>query len=434
MKISVTLTTKILSNKENLISIRVYNSGKYKHYSTGVSCKKSNWNLRTCSVSSKDKYYKEKNTLISSKLEEIKKLYSNNNLNSSKIVSDLYDIIDKKIEDIESYSYKKNFMQLRNFLKEHFNNIPIKDINAIFFNNFIEILKKNKTEQQQNKLTKLFNIVYQYGLDNGYITQYTKFKYKKNTIHTDEKKHLNVTELSFVINQYKKLIHSNAIKKGNEDKEIYSLLLYILHIIFQGIAPVDMAKIKIKDLEIETVNTMSMDFEKSMNDKTYLDEFKNKNKEYKILKVNFRRTKTNVMVNAYILFDIVKPILDVLMDGKNENEYLTSCLNSNKTYTDKQLQSRVSNYYADMTKHLNEYIQRTAKNYNFNIEHFTYYSARHTLTNYLINNNVNESTIKRLIGHKDSTLTKYYIADIDKIEQAKLIAKMFNNTKRIVDL
>lgn len=434
MKISVTLTTKVLSNKENLISIRVYHCGKYKHFSTGVSCKKSNWNLRTCSVNSKDKYYKEKNTLISSKLEEIKKLYSNNNLNSSKIVSDLYDIIDKKIEDIESYSYKKNFMQLRNFLKEHFNNIPIKDINAIFFNNFIEILKKNKTEQQQNKLTKLFNIIYQYGLDNGYITQYTKFKYKKNTIHTNEKKHLNVTELSFVINQYKKLIHSNAIKKGNEDKEIYSLLLYILHIIFQGIAPVDMAKIKIKDLEIETVNTMSMDFEKSMNDKTYIDEFKNKNKEYKIVRVNFRRTKTNVMVNAYILLDIVKPILDVLMNNKNENEYLTSCLNADKTYTDKQLQSRVSNYYADMTKHLNEYIQRTAKNYNFNIEHFTYYSARHTLTNYLINNNVNESTIKRLIGHKDSTLTKYYIADIDKIEQAKLIAKMFNNTKRIADL
>lgn len=434
MKISVTLTTKVLSNKENLISIRVYNCGKYKHFSTGVSCKKSNWNTRTCSVSSKDKYYKEKNTLISSKLEEIKKLYSNNNLSSSKIVSDLYDIIEKKIEDVESYSYKKNFMQLRNYLKEHFENIPIKDINTIFFNSFIEVLKKDKTEQQQNKLIKLFNIVYQYGLDNGYITQYTKFKYKKNTIPTNEKKHLNVTELSFVINQYKKLIHSNAIKKSNEDKEIYSLLLYILHIAFQGIAPIDMAKIKIKDLELEIVNTMNMDFEKLMNDKQYIDEFKNKNKKYKIVRVNFRRTKTNVMVNAYILLDIVKPILEVIINNKNENEYLTSCLNANKTYTDKQLQSRVSNYYANMTKHLNEYIQKIAKNYNFKIEHFTYYSARHTLTNYLINNNVNESTIKRLIGHKDSTLTKYYFADIDKIEQAELIAKIFNNTKRIADL
>ena len=144
--------------------------------------------------------------------------------------------------------------------------------------------------------------------------------------------------------------------------------------------------------------------------------------------------KYDVMVNVYVLSDIIRPILEVFKDGKNENDYLTNCLNANKTYTNKQQQSRVTNYYVAMKKHLNEYLQKTAKSYNIKIEDFSYYSARHTLTNYLINNNIDESTIKRLIGHKDSTLTKYYIADIDKICQANLIAEMFNKCKKISEL
>lgn len=261
-----------------------------------------------------------------------------------------------------------------------------------------------------------------------------KFKHKNNTIPTNKKKHLNITELSLIINQYKKLIHSGAIKKGNDDKEIYSLLLYILHIAFQGIAPIDLSKIKIKDLETETINTIPYDIEKAKNDKEYNEKYNKENKGYEIIKVNFARTKTNVMVNVYVLSDIIRPILEVFKDGKNENDYLTNCLNANKTYTNKQQQSRVTNYYVAMKKHLNEYLQKTAKSYNIKIEDFSYYSARHTLTNYLINNNIDESTIKRLIGHKDSTLTKYYIADIDKICQANLIAEMFNKCKKISEL
>lgn len=38
---------------------------------------------------------------------------------------------------------------------------------------------------------------------------------------------------------------------------------------------------------------------------------------------------------------------------------------------------------------------------------------------------VPENTIKRLVGHKDSTLQRYYIADVQKIEQANIIEQIF---------
>lgn len=437
MKITVTQTTKKLANNENLIAVRVFANRKYKHYSTGISCTVANWNNKTNTVSSKDRNYKEKNLAIQSKLEEVTKLYSNTTEEVKEIKNSnitFFDIIEKKIEDCNTYSYKKNFIQLSNHLQSKFPNIPC-NISQDFFNAFLQSLS-NKPEAQKTKLIKMFKLVYNYGIQNNYITKFTNFKYNakeyNKAIHKD--RYLNFSELSCIINAYKKLISSGDIKNINKDNKIYSLCVYILHICFQGIAPVDMAQIRLKDIQIKTINSIQYDYEKALNNKEYINEYNSNNKQCQVIELSFKRQKTNIQVDVCTSYSILQPILDVITNGKSKDDYLINCLSNNKQYTEKQKQSRITNYYVKLAKCLNEYMSEYCNTYDIPIlQQITYYSARHTVINALAQLNVPYNVIRRYIGHKDTTLDKNYIQQKNK-DYVKYIDKLFNNVISVYDL
>lgn len=440
MKITVTLTNKQLSNKEFLIAVRVYADGKYKHYSTGVSCTKGNWNSNSNTVSSRDRNYKEKNQIISEKLQKVTGIY-----NTEKgVVADatirdvntltFFDIIDLKIQDCNTHSYKKNFLQLKKHLQEHF--ATITNVTQEVFNTFLESLN-NKTEAQQTKLIKHFKLVYNFALENGYIKEYCKFKYnvKQYNKAITKQKYLTYTEFSCIVNAYKKAVESKDIENINVDIQINALCVYILHLAFQGLAPVDLAGIRVKDLKIETLSSIAFNYEQALNSKEYVEQYKQENKKYKAVTVSFKRQKTNVLVNVCTSYNVISPILGILLQGKNADDYLINCLDANKTYTEKQKQSRITNYYTKLAKALNEYMSEYCKIWDVQeLQHITYYSARHTIINALASINTPYNIIKRLVGHKDSTLEKYYIADTDKTEFAKLLDKLFNNVVTMYSL
>lgn len=437
MKITVTQTTKKLANNENLICIRVFNNGKYKHYSTGVSCTENNWNDKSNTVSSKDRNYKEKNLAIQTKLTEITKLYSNTTEEVKEIKNSnitFFDIIEKKANECNTYSYKKNFIQLSNHLKEKFNAIPC-NVSQEFFNAFLQSLS-NKPEAQKTKLIKMFKLVYNYGIQNNYITKFTNFKYNakeyNKAIHKD--RYLNFSELSCIINAYKKLISSGDIKNINNDNKIYSLCVYILHICFQGIAPVDMAQIKLKDIEENIINSNEYDYEKALNNEKYKEEYNRNNKQCQVIELSFKRQKTNIQVDVCTSYSILQPILDIITNGKSKDDYLINCLNKDKQYTEKQKQSRITNYYVKLAKCLNEYMSEYCNTYDIpTLQQITYYSARHTVINALAQLNVAYNVIRRYIGHKDTTLDKNYIQQKNK-DYVKYIDKLFNNVISVYDL
>ena len=440
MKISVTQTSKQLANNEYLICIRVFNKGKYKHYSTGVSCTENNWNNKSNTVSSKDRNYKEKNLAIKAKLEEVEKLYSNTSteeevkeISNNKEIS-FFDIIEKKANECNTYSYKKNFIQLSNHLKEKFNAIPC-NISQDFFNVFLQSLQ-DKPEAQKTKLIKMFRLVYNFGIQNNYITKFTNFKYNtkeyNKAIHKD--RYLNFSELSCIINAYKKLISSGDIKNINNDNKIYSLCVYVLHICFQGIAPVDMAQIKLKDIEENIINSNEYDYEKALNNEKYKEEYNRNNKQCQVIELSFKRQKTNIQVDVCTSYSILQPILDIITNGKSKDDYLINCLSNNKQYTEKQKQSRITNYYVKLAKCLNEYMSEYCNTYDIPIlQQITYYSARHTVINALAQLNVPYNVIRRYIGHKDTTLDKNYIQQKNK-DYVKYIDKLFNNVISVYDL
>lgn len=439
MKITVTQTTKKLANNENLIAVRVFNDGKYKHYSTGVSCTVANWNNKSNTVSSRDRNYKEKNLAIQSKLEEVVNLYSNNTTEEVKEVTknkeiSFFDIIEKKANECNTYSYKKNFIQLKNHLQSKFPNIPC-NVSQDFFNAFLQSLE-DKPEAQKTKLIKMFRLVYNFGIQNNYITKFTNFKYNtkeyNKAIHKD--RYLNFSELSCIINAYKKLISSGDIKNINNDNKIYSLCVYVLHICFQGIAPVDMAQIKLKDIEENIINSNEYDYEKALNNEKYKEEYNRNNKQCQVIELSFKRQKTNIQVDVCTSYSILQPILDIITNGKSKDDYLINCLSNNKQYTEKQKQSRITNYYVKLAKCLNEYMSEYCNTYDIPIlQQITYYSARHTVINALAQLNVPYNVIRRYIGHKDTTLDKNYIQQKNK-DYVKYIDKLFNNVISVYDL
>lgn len=424
MKITVTLTNKQLTNKEYLIAVRAFADGKYKHYSVGVSCTKTNWNANTSSVSSKDRSYKEKNAAIAAKLQEITELYNNvtdvqqTDASPNKQELTFFDIIDLKINDCNTYSYKKNFMQLKNFLKEEYNTLKINDINKVWFSDFVQIVQERKSTTQQNKLVKMFNIVYKFGLENNYIKDYNKFKYNKQMRATKER-YLTSSELNTMLTMYR-----DSLKIYNYLAEITpkqkAVFLFVLHIAFQGIAPCDMANLRVKDLEIEKIQTQETDLLQER------EKYEQKKAEtVEILNIKLYRQKTKTYVNIITYKKYIQEVLDYFTQNKTGNDYLIDCLDAKKTYTEKQRESRISNYYNKLNKCLNDYYKEICERNDLIYKHISFYMSRHTFINKLYSMQVPENTIKRLVGHKDSTLQRYYIADVQKIEQANIIAEIF---------
>lgn len=425
MKITVTLTNKQLTNKEYLIAVRAFAYGKYKHYSAGVSCSKTNWNANTSSVSSKDRAYKEKNAAIAAKLQEVTALYNNvtdvqqADVSPKKELS-FFDLIDLKIADCNTYSYKKNFMQLSAFLKKEYNTIKIADINKVWFADFVQMVQARKSVAQQNKLVKMFNIVYKFGLENNYIKDYNKFKYNKQMQATKER-YLTSSELNTMLTMYRDSLQCYNYLAEISPKQ-KAVFLFVLHIAFQGIAPCDMANLRVKDLEIEKIQTQETDLLQER------EKYEQKKAEtVEILNIKLYRQKTKTYVNIITYKKYIQEVLDYFTQNKTQNDYLIDCLNAKKTYTEKQKEDRISNYYNKLNKSLNAYYKEICEKNNLTYKHITYYMARHTFINKLYSMQVPENTIKRLIGHKDSTLQRYYIADVQKIEQANIIAEIFKS-------
>ena len=405
-----------------------------------MSCTENNWNNKSNTVSSKDRNYKEKNLAIKAKLEEVEKLYSNTSteeevkeISNNKEIS-FFDIIEKKANECNTYSYKKNFIQLSNHLKEKFNAIPC-NISQDFFNVFLQSLQ-DKPEAQKTKLIKMFRLVYNFGIQNNYITKFTNFKYNAKEYHKaiHKDRYLSYSEFSCLVNAYKKLIESGDISNINNDNKIYSLCVYILHICFQGIAPIDMAQIRLKDIQVKTINSIQYDYEKALNNKEYVSEYNTNNKQYQILELSFKRQKTNIQVDVCTSYSILQPILDVITNVKSKDDYLINCLSNKKQYTEKQKQSRITNYYVKLAKCLNEYMSEYCNTYDIPLlQQITYYSARHTVINALAQLNVQYNVIRRYIGHKDTTLDKNYIQQKNK-DYVKYIDKLFNNVISVYDL
>ena len=451
MKVGIELFKgKLLANGNYPIAIRLTNNGKTKYQMTGVSCKLKNWNNTKKCITCRETDFRLKNEVISHKYNEIlsranwfisngyeldfQYIFSNKSLTSYKIneesnhnynFNNFIDIIKARIDSVQRVKTKQNYtLFLKLMVKMYGEFIDTRIVNQMFALQFrIRLQDENYTPSHMNAHITRFLSCYKFGVENRMITHPYTITLKKYP-YIPKKVNLTNEEVTNIINIYKKQIQANF-----PFNEIESLSLFCLTIAFQGLAPIDLANLKIGDLNLCKIRLIDIDTEKYNNDISYREYVEQNQKERWVIKINTMRTKTNTYVPICTDFNTIKSILYNLCKSKTKDDYLLNCFYKEKNYTEKQYLVRCSHFFCNHSAKLNKFLS------NENIKtKVTFYSARHAFINILDKLNISHDLIRKMVGHKSNALEKHYINKPTDFEQSEIIFQIFNNVDTIENI
>lgn len=458
MKVSLELFKgKTLVDGSNPIVIRISNQGKNKYKSIGISTKERFWNKDKKCLTCRATNYKLKNRLITDEFNRISNrcqwfkdnnfdldfnyIFGNDDLENympNTVVveefnsNNFIDIIRARVEACGKMKTREHYQAFYNTIKRIYGEfIDIRTINQYFMNTF-----RNKIDEEfpnkgnlKNHLIKCFNSSYKFGvanrwIKNPYLYEIKKFPYKpQNRDITNE-------EFSQIINCYKKKLD------GNWDVDEYKgLALFILDVAFQGLAPIDLAKIKIKDLKFGVIKKEEKNFELYLNDFQYRQNFDSNQEFREVIKIDTFRQKTGNSVPICTDYYSIRPILAYFCNNKSGEDYLIDCFKISRDYTEKQISNRCGNYFMQMSDSLNKTMVEYCHTIDVpSFKKITYYYARHAFVNRLDKMDISHDLIRKMVGHKDKTLERSYISKPTDWEQAEVISKIFNDVKSIPQL
>lgn len=460
MKVTVKLfKSKRLKNGENPIVIELSHNKKRKIISTGESAKPSNW-LNSGKIGSRDakSTIKNKNikdvyntlynrcdecftklgiydlNLICDINKPIIKEEEQNYIEDNIKFDDFYNLIDYKAQTQKASSLK-NYKQLKNYLISVYGDtLPMNVINQRWVDIFQNKLAENKSVAQQAKLSKYFMIVFNFGRDNDLITNKKVNVNKKMTVYKVKgKKALSPLALKTLFN------HLTAVLFSHNPERDYKLtymmhnvcngiMIYMLDFFFQGLAPIDLANIKIGDLQIKSKIKEKM---KNKQPNEIVNQFKDLSKEEwinKLKEMNDKDVKYIVLPNglfrkktsseAQLVIPITKELEQILnfyrykKDGtlKDKDDYLINFLSKDKQRTQKQQVERISNCVSFLKKGMIKEFERIEVDKNI-LEEFremSLYSMRHTFITVGLRLGVNKEQLANMAGHSVDEQATYF--------------------------
>ena len=457
MVISKTLfTSKKLSDNTHPIMIRFQQDGKTKYLSTGFKTNKSYWNKKsglTQKGREKDnlkidgillKYQERLNAILQKGLEPTFELVMSDTPLEEKpnpSSSNFIDIISLKIKDVEAkYNTRKEYEDLKNLLiQEYGDYINVDKVNQIWFDDFKAKLSKIKGDKNRlkNVMCQKFKTCYQFGAARDMIKNYRPLTNKPFKYERDKSK-LNLTpnEYAVILAAYKKDCVAQARELKANDKD--AIMLFALHVAFQGIAPVDMARIKVGDIEIKKIKKYEVNQVKFNNDSNYRMEMEAKQEEREVVLATLKRKKSSVTFTICADAECCKPLIEYYIEGKSKEEYLLPIME--KEMTDEQFTKKVGNYYTNKIKRLNAYMKRFCEIWDEyeQPKHITYYHARHAFVNLLFHDSQQKYTIaqiKNMVGQvTDDVLLNFYVDETSLWNQSEATRDIFNQDISIAEL
>lgn len=460
MKVTVKLfKSKRLKNGENPIVIELSHNKKRKIISTGESAKPSNW-LASGKVGSRDARSVEKNknikdvydtlynrcdecwnklglydfSLICDITKPIIKEEEQNYIEDDIKITDFYNLIDYKAQTQKASSLK-NYKQLKNYLISVYGDtLPMSVINQRWVDVFQSNLAGNKSKAQQAKLSKYFMIVFNFGRDNDLITNKKVNVDKKRTVYKVQgKKALSPIALKTLYN------HLTAVLMSHTPERDYRLtymmhnvcngiMIYMLDYFFQGISPVDLANLKMGDLEIKSSIKEKM---KGMQPDEVVNQFKGLSKEewinklkemkdndvrYITLPNGLFRKKTSS--EAQLVIPVTKELEGILKfyrykkDGtqKDKDDYLINFLSKDKQRTAKQQVERIANCGFSLKKGMIKEFEKLDidKNILDEFREMSLYSMRHTYITVGLRIGIDKEQLANMAGHSVDEQATYF--------------------------
>lgn len=447
MKVGIELfRSKKLKDGTNPIAIRLTHNGKNKYKMCGISIKPQHWNNIKKRITCREDNFRIKNELIKKQYIQIEErvdwfiknniefdfdfIFSDKELTSYSNVNPMQDFNSNNFIDIvrartESYpkiKTKENYKAfLSAMLKLYGEYVDVNQINQYFAVNFKERLDNaNYSNNHKNTLIKCFKSSYKFGVENRWITRPYAFELKSYP-HKPLDRDISIEETTKIINLFKK-----QIEAGFDMKIFEPLAIFCLDIAFQGLSPYDLAKIKISDLKLCEISNIDPNFELLNNDENYRKQIQENQNIRPVIKINTHRSKTNTFVPICCDYITIRPILHFLCKGKKHNDYLINCFSSKKTYTEKQYHNRCGVYFLNLSTKLNPFLHEV------NIDkRITFYYARHAFINTLDTMDIPHDLIRKMVGHKSSTIERSYINKTTDWEQSNIIYNIFNKVESI---
>ena len=461
---AVLYLSKTLANGEHPIMLRVSYNGQRKYKSLGLSCSEKLWNEKRQEVRLSHPMALNMNTIIRNEIDKVnsyvlsiegKEDYSASSiikavLKKSPTAHTLFSLFEERIDYFSKITHKHNtatgYKTLLNIIKRYNENedIELFELNIGWINNFKLYLK---TKYKDNSIRKFFDCLkalLNYAAEHEYIKESPMANYdcKSGLNCQTKKKALSVAEITTLMQYYydtygiigmnkrpnleKTRIHywnqrfkpRGTTKLTPIDAEQFSLALFLCSYLFQGLALVDLAKLKRKDLKIVGV----------VNNKKWMEDaaehgidYANSNKEVtEYYEIYTQREKTNhptrIMCETQTLIPYLNPFGSWINGSEDKDEleeYVFPIYD--KDNDDEYVKFSRMNY---ATYLVNVNLKRIAEKVGIDSD-ITFYSARHSYASNLYHSNVPVGLIAQNMGRNPTDIGTYLKAfDKNKIIEA----------------
>lgn len=427
------------------VVIRISHNDKLKDIKTAVFAKSEDWDADLCRLTDSDIDSRAKNLqidsiyrrisgqiqcFIDSVLDEnfdsiLTPYYIDSNKTSVK--KHFSDLVKSKIDSCVSYNTKRGYESFGRYIDRCLPEDPVVDnVNQDFTNKFIEAINRDYKDKESMRrfMFSRFNAVINMAKDSGDVSNAAKIALPHySTLPTV--RNLSNEEISCIFDAFKEKIIA--------DPEITSCVtkalgLFVLDIAFQGLAPVDLANLKIKSIEYKTLHRYEKNCRRYKEDADYRRIYDSVENNMQVVAVNTVRKKTGRPVEVISSIIGIYPFLKKLTDGKSPDDYLLDCFDPNKNYNMSQRQNRLANYFNMKSKYLNQGIEEYYRKHDLGKPcRVTYYFARHAFCNLANGMDVPKHIIQMMVGHRSSVLETSYLRPISHWEQAELSRKLLGS-------
>ena len=444
-------TSKVLANGEHPIMLRVTYNKQRKYKGLGVSCTEKDWNDKKCEVRSTHPNPVDINTLIRREkknaedavltLEKSGVQYSASSILKAltrevPVNQTLYGLFEERItffrDKAEQYNTSTGYTTLLNIIKRYTENedVELIDVNSTWVRDFEAHLRTKYKDTSIKKFFDCLKAAFNYAVSKDYIKQsplegYTHIR-KLDT--RTKKRALSLPEIAKLQKYYfdtygfkgnkkvdleitkkhywnKKFQRRGSTKLTPIDAEQLSLCLFLCSYYMQGLALVDMANLKWKDMQ---------DFEKEDREKFMSDtvqhglEYAQKHKKVtEYYKIEIARAKTNhpvrIIVEVGVLLPFLLPFTDGLKELTEEEQDETYVFPIYSAIDDTPNKKFGRMNYA--TYLVNNNIKRVGE--KLGIKGITFYSARHSYASNLYHNNVSIGLIAQNMGRNPAEIETY---------------------------
>lgn len=451
-------TSKTLANGEHPIMIRVCYNSRRKYKSTGLSCSAKLWNVAKQEVRERHPLAANMNAIITSELLLLKNkmldferegtAYSAQGLLEASARRTpprmtLYDLFEERIayfrDTMQKHNTATGYRTLLHIVQRfsQYRTVELFDVDKAWLGSFEAYLHTRYADTSIKRFISAFKALMNYACQSGRLASnpFDRFRLSRRLDVRTAKRALDTDELNSLVSYYLDTYYYKTRKRSEPkgvkrrywhslpcgadnpkrprvvDAEQFSLSMFVCSYIFQGLALVDLARLKWKDMvRIELPDKEKYARECAAFGPCYAEAHKETIVYYEI---NIVRAKTQhptrVLVEKSVAWPYMKPFIRAANPCGNDFVF-PICFDDDPGHQFERIA------YADNV--INQSLQRVARRIGLSRK-VTFYAARHTYASRLYHADVPLPLIAQNMGRNPAEIETYLKEfDTDKIISA----------------